>query len=390
MNLEPFRYFKVELSATRQEGKNYNSFFRYDPTIDDYTFQSPMETGNFSASLITWNTAFVKDDKENNYASPIFDQLLANRKEISSRWNNETYQLANPNDSGYYSGFGSLSQNVIIPSFIAAYTGRSASEVALNPFATKAQPNWKITYDGLTKLPAVKKYFKQFNVTHNYRSTATASYITNLKYEEFNNLPSAIDQSAQQNFISPHQIGTVTLTESMSPLVGFDMTLKTKKVNDPLIKLEYKRDRTIALGMANYQITETKSNSFVIGLGYKITEVPNPFGRKKGSKLPVKLLDKSTLNLRVDFTIRDNFTLIRKIEEQQNQVTAGQTLFSVKSSADMAISDKLTLRFFYDHQINKPAISTSFQTSNISTGLAIRFTLNGSGGSNTAQPQGGQ
>ena len=65
------------------------------------------------------------------------------------------------------------------------------------------------------------------------------------------------------------------------------MTLKTKKVNDPLIKLEYKRDRTIALGMANYQITETKSNSFVIGLGYKITEVPNPFGRKKGSKLPV-------------------------------------------------------------------------------------------------------
>ena len=390
MNLEPFRYFKVELSATRQEGKNYNSFFRYDPTIDDYTFQSPMETGNFSASLITWNTAFVKDDKENNYASPIFDQLLANRKEISSRLNNETYQLANPNDSGYYEGFGSLSQDVIIPSFIAAYTGRSTSEVALNPFATKAQPNWKITYDGLTKLPAVKKYFKQFNVTHNYRSTATASYVTNLKYEEFNNLPTAIDQSTEQNYISRQQIGTVTLTESMSPLVGFDMTLKTKKVNDPLIKLEYKRDRTIALGMSNYQITETKSNSFVIGLGYKITEVPNPFGRKKGSKLPVKLLEKSTLNLRVDFTIRDNFTLIRKIEERQNQVTAGQTLFSVKSSADMAISDKLTLRFFYDHQINKPAISTSFQTSNITTGLAIRFTLNGSGGSNTAQPQGGQ
>jgi cell surface protein SprA len=225
MNLEPFRYLKVELSATRQEGKNYNSFFRYDPTIDDYTFQSPMETGNFSASLITWNTAFVKDDKENNYASPIFDQLLANRKEISSRWNNETYQLVNPNDSGYYEGFGSLSQNVIIPSFIAAYTGRSTSEVALNPFATKAQPNWKVTYDGLTKLPAVKKYFKQFNVTHNYRSTATASYITNLKYEEFDNLPTAIDQSAEQNFVSQRQIGTVTLTESMSPLVGFDMTL---------------------------------------------------------------------------------------------------------------------------------------------------------------------
>ena len=76
----------------------------------------------------------------------------------------------------------------------------------------------------------MKKYFKQFNVTHNYRSTATASYVSNLIYEEFNNLPTGIDQSAEQNFISQQQIGTVTLTESMSPLVGFDMTLKTKKV----------------------------------------------------------------------------------------------------------------------------------------------------------------
>jgi cell surface protein SprA len=95
-----------------------------------------------------------------------------------------------------------------------AYSGKSTSEVSLNPFKTSAQPNWKVSYDGLTKLESVKKYFKQFNVTHNYRSTATASYVSNLKYEEFNNLPTAIDQSEEQNFISQHQIGTVTLTES--------------------------------------------------------------------------------------------------------------------------------------------------------------------------------
>jgi cell surface protein SprA len=242
---------------------------------------------------------------------------------------------------------------------------------------TKAQPNWKITYDGLTKMPAVKKYFKQFNINHQYRSTMTASYVTNLNYEENSaGLPTALDASDFPNYIPQQQIQTVTITESLSPLIGFDMTIKTKKTNDPQVKVEYKRDRTVALGLSNYQITETKSNSLVLGIGYKITEVPNPIGRKRGSKLPIQVLKNTNINLRADLTIRDNSTLIRRIEEGQNQVTAGQRLFSIKTSADMAVSDKLTVRLFYDQQLNKPKISTSFPTSNISTGLALRFTLN--------------
>ncbi|MFM7771022.1 MAG: cell surface protein SprA, partial [Bacteroidota bacterium] len=78
-NLEPFRYLKIEIAANRQEGRNYTSFFRFDPLIDDYAFQSPMETGNFSASVVTWGSAFIKDDKENNYASLNFDRLIENR-----------------------------------------------------------------------------------------------------------------------------------------------------------------------------------------------------------------------------------------------------------------------------------------------------------------------
>jgi cell surface protein SprA len=154
------------------------------------------------------------------------------------------------------------------------------------------------------------------------------------------------------------------------------MTINNKKKNEPQLKVEYKRDRTIALGLTNYQITETKGNSMVFGVGYKIKDVPNPFGRKKGSKLPIKLLEKTDINIRIDFTIRDNSTLIRRIVEQQNQVTAGQRLYSIKTSADMNVSDKLTIRFFYDHQITQPKISTSFPTSNISTGLSLRFSLN--------------
>jgi len=376
-NIEPIKYFKIEINATRTENRNLASFFRFNDLTNDYEFQSPLETGNLNASIITWPTAFMKDDPENGYTNEVFETFLDNRLITTARLNEINYALDTPEANGYYEGFGPISQNVVIPAFIAAYTGKSAEEVSLDPFKTKVQPNWRITYDGLTKIPAIKKYFKQFNLSHTYRSNITTNYINNLNYSaDAQGRPTSLDQSEFPNFISQRQINTVTITEQMSPLLGFDMTINNKKKNEPQLKVEYKRDRTIALGLTNYQITETKGNSIVFGVGYKIKDVPNPFGRAKGSKLPIKLLDKTDINIRVDFTIRDNSTLIRKIAEMQNQVTAGQRLYSIKTSADMNVSDKLTIRFFYDHQITQPKISTSFPTSNIATGISLRFSLN--------------
>ena len=377
VNLEPIRYLKIEITGNRTEGRNENAFFRFDETLQEYAFQSPMETGNFSASINTWATAFVRDQPDNGWTSSTFETFLQNRLEASSLWNDATYGESAANPNGYYNGWGSTNASVVIPAFIAAYSGKEVGEVALDPFQTRAQPNWRVTYDGLTKIAAVKKYFKQFNITHQYKSTMTTSYVRNLNYlDNGAGLPSAVDASEQANYISRNQISTVTISEQLSPLIGFDMTIKTAKSNDPQVKVELKRDRTIALGLSNLQITETKSNSLVLGVGYKLTEVRNLFGRKSAKKLPFKTPSKTNINLRADLTIRDNTTLIRKIEERQNQPTAGQRLFSIKSSIDYVVNDKLNIRFFYDHQLNKPKISTSFPTSNINAGIALRFTLN--------------
>jgi cell surface protein SprA len=381
INLEPVKSFKIELTANRTEGRNLTSFFRLDDETGEYVFDSPMETGNISASIITWPTAFMRDDEKNEYQNDAFDAFLDNRLTFSERLNGESYQAASPEANGYYSGWGPTSQDVVIPAFLAAYTGQDVNEVSSNPFKAKVQPNWNVTYDGLSKIPAIKKYFKQFNLKHSYRSTFTTSYVSNLNFtpnEE--GLPTTLDQSDFPNYITQRQINAVNISEQITPL-SLDMTLKTKKkknkekTNEPQLKVEYKKDRTLALGLTNYQITETKSNALTLGLGYKINEVPNPF-RKKNSKLPIKMLANTTLNLRADLTVRDNVTLIRKMVEQTSQATAGQRLYSIKTSADMAVSDKLTIRFFYDHQLNKPKISTSFPTSNISTGIALRFSLN--------------
>ena len=302
---------------------------------------------------------------------------MNHRRAISERLNAQTYQLDEPEANGYYIGWGPTSQEVTIPAFMAAYMGLDPENVALDVFDTPIAPNWRVTFDGLTKSPFFKQYFKRFNINHSYRSTLTTSYLTNLSYEEdpLTGLPTAFDQSDFGNFITPKQYNTVAISEQLSPLIGFDMTLNAANESEPQMKVEVKRDRNVVFGLTNYQITETKSHTLVIGTGYTLRNIPNPFLRTHG-KLPVQMLEETDLVLRCDVNIRDNSTIIRKMQERQNQVTAGQRLVSIKFSADLEVSSKLTLRAFYDHQITEPYISTSFATSNINSGVSLRFNLN--------------
>ena len=201
----------------------------------------------------------------------------------------------------------------------------------------------------------------------------STSYMTNLSYKgDVDNRPTEFNQEG--NYISEKQISSLSLNESMSPLIGFDMTIKTAKKNEPNVKVELRKDRNMILSMTNLQITENKSNALVMGVGYKFKGVKNPFQSKK-SKLPVKMLENVDLQLRADITVRDNSTVIRKVVEELNQVTAGQRIISLKTSADLNVSEKITLRFFYDQQLTRPKISNSFNTSNISSGISLRFTL---------------
>jgi cell surface protein SprA len=86
--------------------------------------------------------------------------------------------------------------------------------------------------------------------------------------------------------------------------------------------------------------------------------------------------------LRGDLNIRNSTTVTRSEAEvvspgvvSQNLLTAGNQNISIKVAADYIINRRLYVRLFYDQQILKPLISTSFPTSNISTGLSLRFTL---------------
>lgn len=356
--VEPIPNLKVDLTMNYNETNSTSEFFQWNPDINDFESNSRMETGSYSVSWNTFNSAF--EPNTDDYASPAFEQLRENRKPIADR-------LAAINGSqgvnaeGFPIGYTQTSQDVLIPAFLAAYSGKNANEIGLSPFPAMPKINWSAKYDGLSKLAFMKKIFKSIVFSHAYRSTYSVSqWQTNLNFAGGGVLDSS------QNFVPERTIQTITISEQFSPFIGVDMTWN----NSLITKFELKKSRNLSLSMANNQVTEIKSDEWVVGLGYRFKNVKFPIKLAKGKKKPV-----SDVNVRADLSIRDNRTIIRKIVEGVNQPTAGQKLTTIKFSADYVLSPRFNIRAFYDRIITKPVISSSFPTDNTNAGIALRFTL---------------
>ena len=83
------------------------------------------------------------------------------------------------------------------------------------------------------------------------------------------------------------------------------------------------------------------------------------------------------MDLKIDFNIRNNRTVIRKVIEDVEQITAGQQIISIKFSADYVINQRLNVKAFYDKVITNPFLSTTFPGAITNAGFSIRFTLAG-------------
>ena len=83
----------------------------------------------------------------------------------------------------------------------------------------------------------------------------------------------------------------------------------------------------------------------------------------------------SDLDIKLDFSIRDNKTIVREIQEDVNLITMGQRVFSLKGSTDYVVNDRLNIRFFIDKVLTNPYVSNTFPGATTNIGFSIRFTL---------------
>ena len=220
------------------------------------------------------------------------------------------------------------------------------------------------------KLKSFKKNFKRFSITHGYRSTYTINqFRSNLDYVPWNpelnfieQDPEVLDQS--NNYKNEFLYSNINLMKQFSPLFKLDMEMK----NSLKILAEIRKDRLLSLSFDNNLLTEIQGYEYILGLGYRIKDVQIR-SRLGGASQLIK----SDLNMKADFSIRNNKTIVRYLDVNNNQVTSGQTILGISYSADYAFSDNLSGIFYFDYSFSDYAISTAFPQTTIRSGLTIRY-----------------
>lgn len=358
--LEPIKNLSINLTIDRSLTENQTSNFRWSDSLNDHIYQNPINTGTLNFSTITWLTAFEKLDSTK--VSGNFNDMLNKRGELSKIYG-ERESLSQLN-SGYYEGYGANQQDVLVSSFLNTYTGNGNNGIT-DVFKMIPLPNWDIRYDGLNKIPFMKKYVRNFTIKHGYRSNISISnFSTNLTARDENG-ERELDNS--DNFFADEQYSSVVISEQFAPLFGIDATWIINK-NGLITKFEIKKDRSLALNIANAQIIEMVGKEIVIGSGYRFSQIELPFdfmGKKP----------KSDLNIRFDLSIRTTLSINRNINENTQIPTAGQASYSIRSSADYNLGENLNVRAYFDRTVNKPTLSTAFNSANTRAGIALRFNL---------------
>lgn len=390
MTLEPLRDFKIDLNASRTMNRSRSIQYMY-------AGMPEIQSGNFNMTVITIGSAFGGvGNAGNGYLSRPFSRFIRNldviQKRIEGQYAGAVYPagtaLAGQPYDVAHGGVDKYSPDVMIPAFLAAYTGRDAGSSALDIFPSllKMMPNWSVKYAGLGKLPWFSEHFKSVTLSHAYKSVySVGSFNTYQSFCSFMGDRGFIENTQTGNPVpsSMYDVSTVSINESFSPLVGVDVTLQ----NSLSVKMELKKTRVLNLSMAANQIVETTSDDFVVGLGYKLVNFKifgNGGGSRKRSSASSNTGKSNTrrggvsndLNLRADISWREQSALCRDIQSVTTQATSGNKALKLSLSADYTLSRRLTLNAYYDMQRNEPLVSASaYPVTTIDFGVSMKFSL---------------
>lgn len=379
--LEPLPGLKIQLNGKRYTAESNSIVYNFAQMQNTFT-------GSFNITQIAITTAFTKmGSARDNYHSQLFDDFLTNRdiirQRVQQRYNGVVYPNSGFLERTQYAGkvysavkdipIQSNSADVLIPAFLATYTGRKVKRVTLNPILgfLSILPNWSITFDGIGRLPWFRDHFRGVTLTHAYTCRyAIGSYST---YSTW--VPTG--ENGHVGFIrdvltdapipsSKYDIAGVSLTENFAPLIGLNIDMN----NSMSIKAEFRKQRNISLSVASVQITEGHTNELVIGTGYVIKDLGFVAKTKSGEKRV-----SNDLKLSLDISYKNITTVLRKIEEGITQVSSGNKVWALKFMADYVLSKRMSLQLYYDHQSTIPLLSTSYPINTDEVGLIVKIML---------------
>lgn len=379
LTLEPVRGLKILLTSNLTDSRTEQMQFMYagNPT----TF-----SGSYVRTHWAFMTAMRNSKAQDGYASEAFTNFLNYIPQIAQRVEQQYAGTRYPT-TGFFEGTplagaeynpkdGAVSRtspDVLIPAFLAAYSGVKPGKQTLSlfPGLSSMRPNWRITYDGFINLGNMRKWFKSFTVSHAYQCTYSigsySSYMNWVGNGTGENGFVMNELTERPSPSSPYNIPSVAITEKFAPLVGVKFSL----FNDLQFNAEYRDSRTLNLNTSAGQIVETTSKQIQVGAGYKIANFNKIL--KIGSKQGMVSND---LTLNLDVAWSNNQSLIRRIETAYTQPTQGTQTFSINFMASYQLSKRITLSAFFDHQTNTPLVSnSSYPTSNSNYGIAVNVSL---------------
>ena len=377
IQLEPIAGLKITLTGNRTDNRTSQIQFMYDDPRIIYG-------GSYTKTHVAIATAFKGFKVDDNYRSETFDQFLENIPVIADRLQQRYMGVTYP-DKGFLQGtFGgqtysiengainAMSSDVLIPAFLAAYSGKNASTIDLSPFpGLKAiLPNWRVTYDGLMRIPLFKRLFKQFSLNHSYQCTYSVG-----SYNSYSDWVTIGDGLGFTRDVitngpipsSPYNIASVSLTEKFAPLFGFTATF----MNDISFNVQYEKQRTLTLNSSAGQLVEANSKTFTLGGSYKIANF-NQVLKIKSKQQNVN----NDLTLSLNVKMSNNSSLIRKFETNTAQATNGTRTWNINFTANYVVSKRITMGAYYEYMSNMPLVSTnSYPTSSTNYGMIINMSL---------------
>lgn len=359
--VEPSPELRIKLDVKKNSTTAFQEIFRLDSAGTAYESLSPSRIGSYKISINTINTAFRNNESLN---STVFKQFEEN---IAIMQNRFTAITGN--------SYESRSQDVLIPAFLAAYTGKSAESTNLSPFPRLPIPSWRVDYTGLGKMGNLKDIFQSITINHAYASSySVVNYSNSLEYsnvslnnpiEDYNNGLFASQTNANGELIPVYVISQVMISEQFSPLIGINVRTK-KKMN---FKFEYKTKRDLALNISNSQITELNSKDWSVDIGYTKNNMRLPF-KSEGRVITLK----NDITIQMNMSVTNNRTIQRKIAEI-NTVTNGNINFQLRPNVSYLVNQKLRVQAYMERSVNEPLVTNSFRRSTTRAGFKILFNL---------------